>query len=186
MAIHQYKVYLIPRKSIAEKYHEIPKQLFIDHEGWEKHWEKESDEDIYDFEDALTTKWWTERKILFNQVEPLIAKFSKQVAWTKNSISSKSYGNSETNDLSIDITEDNFIEHFNFRFDLRKFDQKFMDKIFSIAKLIDCVFLDRKGNLFEPNFELFTENSKKSSAFLFVNNPSEYLYQLSTGLFKHE
>jgi hypothetical protein len=186
LAIYQYKVYLIPRKSIVEKYNKILKQLFIDHEGWEKHWDKESNEDIYDFEDALTVKWWTERRILFEPIEPLIVKFAKQVAWTKNSVSSKSYGNSETNDIFIDITKENFIEHFTFRFDLRKFDQKFMDNIFNIAKQIDCLLLDRKGNLFEPTIEAFTENAKKSSAFLFVENPSEYMYQLSTGLFKHE
>ena len=186
MATYQYKVYLIPRKSIAEKYSKIPSQLFIDLEAWEKHWAKESVEDVYDFEDALTIEWWKERGVLFEPIEPLILKFAKQVKWTMNSLTSKSYGNNETNDISIDLTEDFFIKQFSFRIDLRKLDRKFIDNIFSIAQQLDCLLLDRKGNLFEPIVEVFLKYAHQSSAFLFVENPSDYLYQLSNGTLKPE
>ena len=181
MAIYQYKIELIPRQSIVEKYGEIPTQLFIDQEGWQRHWEKADIEGEHDFEDALTIPWWTERKIPFKELESFIGTFTKPVEWSKDFTDSKSYGNNDTNDFSIGLTTDGFIEDFGCRFDLRELDNNFIEHIFIIAKRLDCLIMDRKAKLFEPIFDKLIENIKESNSFKFVTDPTGFFDNLSSG-----
>jgi hypothetical protein len=186
MAIYQYTIKFIPRQSIIDKYGEIPNQFSIDQEAWEKHWEKEDIESDYDFEDALTISWWDNRSILFKNFEPFVDAFIKPVEWADNSIGSKRYGDDKTNDFSIELDTDGFIEDFNCRFDLRNLDKHFVINILSLAQQLDCLLLDRKGNLFQPTFEKLIENIKLSNSFNFVINPADFLNKFSNGIIKPE
>ncbi len=186
MAIYQYKIDFIPRQSIVDKYGAIPDHLNIDHEAWERHWNKGKIESDYDFEDALTTPWWKERKVLFKGVEPFIDSFTKPVEWSEEITDSKSYGNNDTNDFSIGITEEGYIEDFGVRFDLRELNKNFIENIFTLAKQLDCLLFDRKGNLFEPTFDKLIENIKQSNSLKFVSNPTDFLDKISSGQIKPE
>jgi len=186
MAIYQYDLYLIPRLSIIDKYGEIPTQLFIDHEAWKKHWAKETWEDGHDFEDALTTNWWKESKLLFKEIEPFIHSFIKPVAWSKLSTDHKAYGNNDTNDFSIGLTVEGSIEDFHCRIDLREIDRNFIDRLLALAKQMNCLLLDRNGNLFQPTFDKLTDNLKHSNAFKFISNPRDFVDKFSNGQIQSE
>src|SRR4051812_48252297 len=181
MAIYQYNLYLIPQQSIVEKFGKIPSQLFIDHDAWTRHWDKEIWEEGYDFEDALTTNWWKERAFLFERIEPFIHTFAKPVAWSKLSTEHKSFGNNATNDFSIGLLEGRFIDNFHCRIDLRKIDRKFVDHLLSLAKQMDCLLLDRKGNLFKPSFDQLTDKLQQSNAFQFISDPSNFADKFANG-----
>ena len=185
MAIYQFNIVLIPRQSIVDKYGEIPTKLFIDHQAWERYWKKEGINN-YDFEDSLTIAWWKKRNILFTNREPFINNFTKQVEWTRDSTDSKTYGDSETNDFNIGLTTEGFIEDFSCRIDLRKLDTNFIGNIFILSQHLECLLLDKKGNLFEPTFDKLIENFKQSNSFNFVANPSDFFDKLSIGQIKQE
>ena len=186
MAIYQYKIDLIPRQSIVDKYGDIPNNLLIDHEAWERHLNKENIENDFDFEDALTIPWWKERKVLFNEIENFIDSITKLIEWSKDYTDSKSYGNNDTNDFSIGLTDEGYIGDFGVRFDLRELDKKFIENIFVLAKKIDCLLIDRKGNLFEPTFDKLVENIEQSNSFKFVSNPTDFFDKLSSAQIKPE
>jgi hypothetical protein len=64
------------------------------------------------------------------------------------------------------------------RIDLREIDRSFIDNVLTIVKELNCVLLDRQGNLFEPTPENLSDNTKKSNAFKFVTNPTDFLDKL--------
>ena len=186
MAIYQYNINLIPRQSIIEKCGFIPETLPIDNEAWSKHWNSKSLEADYDFEDALNYPWWSKRKTDFKSIEPFIDSYTKPIEWSKHYAGIKTYGDNDTNDMSIDIADDGCIENFSCRLDLRKFDDIFITNILKIAKQLDCLLMDRKGNLFEPYGEALWESIQQSNSYKFVDNPTDFLEKLSSGQIKPE
>ena len=185
MAIYQYNIDFFPRQSIVDKFGQIPTHLFIDHDAHEKHWEKDLDAD-YDFEDALTIRWWEKVNSKFTDIEPLIDAFTKPIEWSKKYTDSRSYGDNDTNDIYFALTTEGFIDEFSCRIDLRSLDKRFIENLFKIALRLDCLIMDRKGNLFEPTFDKFVENVRLSNSFKFVNNPTDFLDKLASGEIKPE
>jgi hypothetical protein len=51
--------------------------------------------------------------------------------------------------------------------------------VLKIERELDCLLLDRQGNLFQPTLENLADNIKKSNSFKFVINPSDFLTKLS-------
>jgi hypothetical protein len=66
----------------------------------------------------------------------------------------------------------------SFRIDLREIDKSFIDNVLTIVKDLDCLLLDRHGNLFEPKPEILSDNLKKSNAFKLVTNPTDFFNKL--------
>jgi hypothetical protein len=186
MAINQYNISLIPRQSIIEKYGELPTQLFIDHDAWQRHFDTKDFDSEYDFEDAQTINWWRDRNVVFKDIELYIDSFTKPIEWSKNSTDSKSYGDNSTNDFFIGLTNEIHIDEFSCRIDVSNLDQNFINHILVLTKRLDCLLMDKKGNLFEPTFEKLVENIRKSNSFKFVSNPLDFFDKLSSGEIKPE
>jgi hypothetical protein len=185
MAIYQYNIDFLPRQSIVDKYGQIPQHLFIDHVAHEKHWDKPSDSE-FDFEDALTIRWWDNVNSKFSDIEPLMNVFTKPIDRSGVHSDTKRYGDDQTSDIFISLTAESFINEFSCRIDLRVIDKAFIENLFIVAKRLDCLLMDRKGNLFEPTFDKLIENIKQSNSFKFVSNPTDFLDKLSTGQIKPE
>ena len=186
MAIYQYTLFFIPRLSILERYQNIPEQLFIDFGAWEEHWQKESLESPFEFEDALTIDWWEARKVSFKTLEPVFNTFLKSNEAPQLFTNNIVYGNFDTNDLCVGINENSYIEDITCRIDLRNVDKTFIENIYLLANKGDCMLLDKKGNLFEPSFVAILKNIKKSNSFKFVLNPEDFLAKISSGEIKPE
>lgn len=105
MVIYQYQLNIIPRKSIIEKYGNIPTELFIDDDSWEKYWENIIDiENLSepDFEDAKTIKWWDNIKLDVRKTSEQIDKLVSRANWEKDSLDSIIWkGNSNNEDIKI-------------------------------------------------------------------------------------
>lgn len=71
MAIYQYRLKVIPEKSVLSKYDSVPERLYINHKGWTNFYNNQEyfndiDNNIDikpDFEDAYTISWWENIKI---------------------------------------------------------------------------------------------------------------------------
>lgn len=186
MAVWQYQLNIIPKKAILEKYGELPNELFIDYDGWKKFRENVSlDNEIpeAEFEDAKTTKWWTDVRIdikkVINQVDQLVKRGdwnddenSGFVGWKGDS------KKEEDNDghISYDI-ETNIISEFQFRTDLRNKENvtKFLNGMLKICEQNDLMVFSINGILFEPKLEIIFEELKKSNAVAFLIDPIKFL-----------
>ncbi len=186
MAVWQYQLNIIPKKAILEKYGEIPNELFIDYDSWKKYWENVSfDSEIPEpeFEDAKTTKWWTDVRIdikkVINQVDQLVKRGdlnddenSGFVGWKGDS------KKEEDNDghIAYDI-DTNIISEFQFRTDLRNKENvsKFLSGMLKICEQNDLMVFNASGILFEPKLEIIFEDLKKSNAVEFLTDPIKFL-----------
>jgi hypothetical protein len=167
MAIYQYHLTVIPRQTILRHWDAIPVKVQV------------HDNPAFDEDDLINVKWWDQDQVDFETIERRILDFLDKVEWTENFESGGDYGNNETNDLSITKSDLGHLDEFTFRIDLREIDKNFIDNVLKIVRELDCLLLDRQGNLFQPTLENLADNIKKSNSFKFVINPSDFLTKLS-------
>jgi len=136
MAIYQYHLTVIPRQTILRHWDIVPVKVQV------------HDNPAFDEDDLINVKWWDKEQIDFKIIEKTILGFADQVEWTKRSETVKDFGDNETNDITIVKGETGLLEEMSFRIDLREIDRSFIDKVLAIIKDLDCVLLDRQGNLF--------------------------------------
>jgi hypothetical protein len=166
MAIYQYQLIVVPRQTILQHWDIIPVKIQV------------RDNPAFDEDDLINVKWWDKEKIEFKTIEKSILVFADQVEWTKGNENVKTFGDNDTNDITITKGEFGKLEEMYFRIDLREIEREFIDNVLTIVKDLDCLLLDRQGNLFEPTLENLSGNIKKSNAFKFVTNPTDFLDKL--------
>jgi hypothetical protein len=166
MAIYQYHLTVIPRQSLLRHWDIIPIKVQV------------QDNPAFDEDDLINVKWWDKELIDFRTIEKGIREFADQVEWTKRSEDVKTFGDNETNDITIVKSEFGQLDEMSFRIDLREIDKSFIDNVLTIVKDLDCLLLDRHGNLFEPKPEILSDNLKKSNAFKLVTNPTDFFNKL--------
>src|SRR6478752_831076 len=141
MAIYQYHLTVIPRQSLLRHWDIIPVKVQV------------HDNPVFDEDDLINVKWWDKEQVGFETIEKRISDFANQVGWTKGSEDVKTFGNNDTNDITIVKSELGQLDEMSFRIDLREIDRHFIDNVLTIMKDLDCILLDRQGNLFEPTHE---------------------------------
>lgn len=198
MAIYQYRIQVIPEKSVLVKYGSIPEKLYINRKGWsEFHNSQEyydamdafinNDVDIDikpDFEDAYTFNWWENIKIdkteLVYTIDNLISRRyspSEHEGW----ISWKSENEDiEDHDAYLEFDENNYIKKFSFRTDIRHKTNRFISNIVKICKKHDLLLMDDStGILSKPDFKDINMNVMKSDAGRFITDPHKFLDELN-------
>lgn len=186
MAINQFNITFIPRQAVLDRFKELPNKLFIDHDVRQKQLESNDFDVEFDFQDDLTIDWWQDAQTKFSDIEPLISSVLQPIDWTKEYEDFISYGDSNENDVSISLTEKIYIDEFNCRINVAQLDSNFITLILNLANRLDCLIIDRKGNLLLPTFENLIERIKESNAYKFTSNPSDFLNKLSSGEIKPE
>jgi hypothetical protein len=166
MAIYQYHLTVIPRQSLLRQWDIIPVKVQV------------HDNPAFDEDDLINVKWWDKEQIDFGTIEKAILEFADQVEWTNRSEDVKTFGDEDKNDITIVKNELGHLDVMSSRIDLREIDRSFIDNVLTIVKELNCVLLDRQGNLFEPTPENLSDNTKKSNAFKFVTNPTDFLDKL--------
>jgi hypothetical protein len=189
MAVWQYQLNIVPKKTILEKYGTIPNELLINDEGWEKYWENIVDIENLpepDFEDANTIKWWKNIKIEIKKTTEQIDKLVTRANWGQDSLDSINWkGNSEIKEdndcfLSFD-PKTQIIEDFHFRTDLRKKENItiFLNGMLNLCERNDLMVFNTNGILLEPKSELIFEDLKKSNAVKFLTDPEKFLDKIA-------
>ncbi len=186
MAINQFNITLIPRQPVLDKFGKLPTKLFIDHDARQKHMDTKDFDAEIDFQDDLTINWWQESQAKYADIEPYISSVLRPIEWSKNIDDFKSYGDKKDNDLSISLTDKIHIDEFDCRINVAQLDKDFITHVLALAKRLDCLIIDKKGNLFEPTLESLIENIKDSNAFKCISNPSDFFDKLSSVQIKPE
>ena len=183
MAIWQFHIYFIPRQSLLDKYRHIPTELEMDKESWMDYFQNADLENEPEFEDALTIQWWLNLSLDINKFLPLLQQFGDMQGWTAKAESIRSFGGTETNDITVCFgNKTRKVEEVSCRLDLRQIDKDFVNKVLSLATQFDCLLMDRQGRLFEPTLTALADTIRLSNAKRFVNNPRQFLEDLSSGI----
>lgn len=187
MAAWQYPLYIIPQKSIRDRYEKIPEKLFIDEEGWKRFWEnfnRDFDNITYDFEDAKTIRWWKNIKFDTEGTANYIDRLLTRADWGKSPDFMAWKGephSGDDHDCHISIhKETGEVQEFQFRIDLRNRDgaKRFMKKMLQLCSHHNFMLMDSDGWLFEPKTEWIMEKMEKSCAAKFLKDPSGFIKQM--------
>jgi hypothetical protein len=183
MAIWQFHIYLIPKKSLLNKYGQVPTQLEMDKDGWSDYIKNADLDTEPAFEDALTIHWWLDLNISLDNILPLLKTFGNIQSWTQNSEGLRSFGDTDTNDISVCFNDrTKIVEEISCRLDLRQLDKSFIDKVLLLATQFECFLMDRQGRLYQPSIEALFDTIKVSNANRFVDDPEQFLNDLSKGI----
>lgn len=187
MAIWQYHMFFIPRQPVITKFGFIPDQIDIDQEGWTIHFETGDLESKPEFEDAFTINWWESLNLNLNEIVPRLAQFGEIQEWTANAQGLRSFGDSDTNDISVcfDNTTQK-VEELSCRIDLRHINIPFLEKTLALAIKFDCLLMDKQGRLYEPTVKELIQKIQLSNANRFVSDPTKFLNDLSDGSIRIE
>jgi hypothetical protein len=183
VAIWQFDIYFIPRQSLIDKYGHIPIGLEMNKEGWADYIEEFNLDEEPDFEDALTVPWWTNVNLHVNELLPRLQQFGELQEWTATASGTRIFGDTETNDISVCFDHQTHkVKEVSCRLDLRKIDKGFVAKFLSLATRFDCLLMDRQGSLYEPTVENLTNKIDVSNANRFVEDPRQFLEDMSKGI----
>jgi hypothetical protein len=189
MAIWQFSVEVIPREAVLENYGEVPKQLFIDKAAWQKFRDSITPDNPFDkpdFEDAFTIEWWENSKINKSDIFPFLDIYLERTEWGDGQ-KSQHWGNSQTNDVGIYLHEESGrIIDFGFRIDLRADFTQFLATMLKLCESLDCLIMDKRGNIAEPIFDTICDLINDSNPDKFVRNPRKFIEDFSSGKIKPE
>ncbi len=191
MAIYQFKLTAIPRKSVLEKYGALPSKLVLDYEEWKEYYRKKDGQikDEEAFLDAFTQDWWSSVEINIAEVVAHIDSKVKRADWGRDEFSFhwKTYTKEVDNDAGLILTgETRKIEELSFRADLREKGLTFLTGMISLAAQYDWLLMDVKGNLVQPAIEDVMGLIQQSNAFRFVSNQIKFFTDLENGTIQIE
>lgn len=182
MAIWQFHIYFVPRKSLLDKYGHVPKELEMNKEGLRDIMRHDDVEKEPNFEDALTVPWWTSLNLDIKALLPTLQQYGELQEWTARTEGLRSFGDTETNDISVCFdNETNIVQELSCRLDLRKIDKVFVGRLLSFATRFDCLLMDKQGRLYEPRMENLFNTIKLSNANRFVDDQKQFLEDMSNG-----
>jgi hypothetical protein len=167
---------------LLDKYGHVPTELEMNKEGWSdivRHGDLDNEPN---FEDALTVSWWRNLKLDIKALLPILQQLGELQEWTARTDGLRSFGDTETNDISVCFdNETNIVQELSCRLDLRKIDKTFVGKCLSLATRFDCLLMDKQGRLYESTMKNLFDTIKLSNANRFVDDPKQFLEDMSNG-----
>lgn len=147
MAIYQFNIEFFPSDGVVAELGNIPDKLpneylpeFIN-----------TNSDFEEYDDPRIKFWRNQGKDEFNELIAELTSKLPEIEWLKNSTDVFSWGHEDTNDLTLSFEEDNTVESFGCRIDLREFDESFIDLVLELCNSRTYLISDRKGNIRTPN-----------------------------------
>lgn len=167
MAIYQYYLAVVPESGIVKKYESKPDSIEID--------------SATEYFESNTEGYWKEVGSKADQILPLMDNLLKRTDWGdgKTSIYWKVKTEEVDNDASMHLVEGTLtVKEFSFRADLREKNLDFLMNMIALGKANQWMFMDRTGNLMNPDFEEMKEHILESKSFKFLTDPKAYLDSL--------
>jgi hypothetical protein len=160
MAIYQFLTFIIPQKTIEQKFNRIPKRIKFNTEN-----------------DERTIRWWNGIKININELEKELDQIITRKSWgDKADLVWKSEKEDFDHDVTIDYNENTrFIEEFLFRADLTDSSLTFLNSMLQICQKSGWLLMDFNGNLSKPNLKDLVRLIKSSDAYRFLKDPIDFL-----------
>ena len=120
---------------------------------------------------------WEDKKKIEKSLMNIAAILKTKKSWSKNIIL---YGDEESNCVELFYNRRK-LEEVSIRLDLRDIPKKLLGLIIEIAKKNDAlIWIQEEETAIEPEWALFTEKIRKSSAAKFSQNPQEFLANISS------
>lgn len=167
MAIYQFYLAVIPKAGLLHKHEQIPNEI------------KVSTETGY-FE-SNTEEYWELAGIPSEPIIQAIDTLVNKANWGNDNsyFNWKTYTDVLDNDASMSTNETsgNIIE-LSFRADLREKDLQFLKGMIELGKQYDWLFMDRKGNLAEPDSIEIGRLIEMSNSYKFLQDPTKFLTDL--------
>lgn len=181
MAVWQFKLTVIPKESLIQKFSVLPKVLNIDpgyrRNFWDTNKDLESSQNS-NFKDAFTINWWANLRISISEMIPQVDAIIKENKWERDNFISWKADEENHQDHDVFISFDKvtkIIHAFNFRTDLRDTSFIFLRGMLKICNRYDWLVMDQKGNLSEPSMNSLEEMIVNSDAAKFITNPYGFL-----------
>ncbi len=177
MAIWQFKLDFYPSDGILDELGNIPEHLpneFL--------FEQASSDD----EDSRMRFWTNYNRDNFTELITELMNQLPEVEWLKNSTDTFSWGHEDTNDLTLSLTENNKVESFGCRIDMRTLDEEFIELVIELCNSNNFLMADRKGNLRTPNRLELGKLMANSNPANFVADPGNFLKDFELGKRKPE
>jgi len=160
MAIYQFLIFIIPQKTIEQKFNGFPEQI-----------------EFKPNNDERTREWWNGIKINIDELQKELDQIITRKSWgDKVDLVWKSEKEDFDHDVSIDFNENTrFIDEFQFRTDLTDCSLTFLNSMLKICQNNDWLLMDFNGNLSKPNLKDLLQLIKGSDAYRFLKDPIDFL-----------
>ena len=134
--------------------------------------------------ESNTDEYWKLADITFEEIKQDIDKIIDVANWGNDEecFNWKTYTDELDNDawMLIDTATKKVIE-LSFRADLRENNLTFLREMVNLARKYDLLFIDRKGNLVNPELYELKKYIKASNSNKFLENPTQFLKNLQEG-----
>lgn len=167
MAIYQYYLAVVPESGILKKHGVKPDAIQVGSST--KYFE------------SNTEGYWKEVGVQGENVLPLVDKLLPRASWGngKTTIYWKVKTEEVDNDASMHLEEATLtVKEFSFRADLREQNLDFLMQMIALGKANQWLFMDRSGNLMNPDFEEIKAFILESKTYKFLTDPKAYLDSL--------
>lgn len=169
MAIYQFYLGAVPRKGLLLKHDSLPSKIKVSTEtGY-----FESNTDVY----------WrqvnTENRLIIEEIDKIV----KRADWGKDKgmTNWKTISKHIDNDAFLLVNETtNHIEELSFRADLRDKRLVYLKNVIALGEKFDWLFIDRKGQLVNPDFEEVKILIRESDNLKFLMDPYKFFEDLNS------
>lgn len=169
MAIWQYPLTVLPRAGVVAHFGYLPERLPVS---------QPSEMSTVDLPD-----WWAGQHVAADPLLVALDALLPRAEWgNSHNISWKGdEENQQDHDCYLGLdAEENFVEEFQFRTDLRDPDQAatFLKAVLTLCQQQDLVLLDATGTLLPPQLPELLPFIEQSRAVRFLTNPQAFLEQV--------
>jgi hypothetical protein len=168
MAIWQFTIDLYPEAGLLKELRHIPDVL-------PKKYLRSSlslDDDFGEYVDPTTIFWKDISAIPF--VDQLDSKLSR-IEWLADAMDIISWGNSDTNDVTLTFNKRGEVETLGCRIDMRTIEESFIELILEIASANKLMISNTNGNIIQPSRTALGNLMSNSNASNFVANPQRFI-----------
>ncbi|MEP3387074.1 MAG: hypothetical protein ABJO02_02745 [Reichenbachiella sp.] len=177
MAIWQFNIEFFPINGLTAELGNIPVKIpdnylpdFVDYHTH-----------LDDYTDPRTNFWKNHYRDDFSGLIHELTYKLPEVEWLISSTDVFSWGHENTNDLTLSFKDDNQVESFGCRIDLREIDESFIDLILELCNRNKYLISDRQGNLRTANRLELGKLIANSNPANFVADPEKFLNDFENG-----
>ncbi|MBX2840605.1 MAG: hypothetical protein KTR26_02445 [Flammeovirgaceae bacterium] len=134
---------------------------------------------------ALFSSYWRKKGIKIDFAKDFIDRIIERDPYFGNDFCS--WGKRDENFIWINFDEKiNDISRIEIFIDLRYHPKLFVMSVLQLAKHLDCMILDIRENIHEPEYEILKKAIKNSNAYKYIQNPYQFFIDLENGLIDPE
>lgn len=182
MAIWQFCINFIPEDGVRRELKNIPKKLPKRYLRRQTFLSFNLDE----IDEPLAVFWKGIKRSAFLTLIERLNNELPEIDWLKDVEDILSWGDSDRNDLTLNLSKGDEVENFGCRIDLRNIDESFVNLIIDICINYNLLITDSKGRVISPNRLALGKLISNSNPAKFVADPKNFVEKFIAGKIKPE